>query len=95
VEADGAVPRARVWVQDEGPGPPPGEADHVFEPFWRGAASGEVSGTGLGLAIVRATAERHGGRATVSGARFAIELPAAAGDGGRSHDSFKEEGYKP
>jgi two-component system OmpR family sensor kinase len=67
--------RARISVADEGRGLPPAQAADAFERFWRGpAASGE--GSGLGLAIVRAIAERHGGRASVDGSRFTIELPA-------------------
>src|SRR5207244_1670004 len=46
----------------------------AFARFWRGDAG--APGSGLGLAIVRATAERHGGRASVDGSRFTIELPA-------------------
>jgi signal transduction histidine kinase len=64
---------ARLSVEDEGSGPPAPE--HAFERFWRGRPDG--AGSGLGLAIVRATAERHGGRATVVGSRFSIELPIA------------------
>ena len=64
---------ARLTVADEGPGLRPYEAELAFERFWRGHH--HKSGSGLGLAIVRATAERHGGRAYVEGARFTIELP--------------------
>ena len=70
---DGRV--AWISVADEGPGLAPEEAARAFERFWRGSgARGE--GSGLGLAIVRAIAERHGGRVSVDGARFTIELPA-------------------
>ena len=65
---------ARLSVADEGAGLAPEDAELAFGRFWRGA-HGEP-GSGLGLAIVRATAERHGGRAYASGARFTIELPA-------------------
>ena len=66
---------ATISVVDEGPGLDPVAAESAFERFWRGpGARGE--GSGLGLAIVRAIAERHGGRVTVQGARFVIELPA-------------------
>jgi signal transduction histidine kinase len=65
---------ARLTVTDEGPGLQPYESERAFERFWRGHHG--KSGSGLGLAIVRATAERHGGRAYVIGARFTIELPA-------------------
>ena len=76
VERDGD--RARLSVADEGPGLTPEQAEHAFERFWRGP----TGGSGLGLAIVKAIAERHGGRVTVAGSRFVIELPA-------SHDSLK------
>jgi two-component system, OmpR family, sensor kinase len=67
--------RARLTVTDEGPGLSSDQAAQAFERFWRGpGAVGE--GSGLGLAIVRAIAERHGGRVTVDGSRFTIELPA-------------------
>ena len=65
---------AILAVSDQGRGLDSSEAHHAFERFWRGRGHGP--GSGLGLAIVRATAERHGGRAYVEGARFTIELPA-------------------
>jgi len=65
VRADG--PRALLSVEDEGEGVHLLDRERVFERFYG-------DGSGLGLAIVRATAERHGGRATVEGARFTIEL---------------------
>ncbi len=65
---------AVISVEDEGPGLAAEDAERAFARFWRGPGTGP--GSGLGLAIVRATAERHGGRVTVEGARFAIELPA-------------------
>ena len=66
---------AQISVADEGPGLDPAALEHAFERFWRGPGAGG-EGSGLGLAIVRAIAERHGGRVTVHGARFEIELPA-------------------
>jgi signal transduction histidine kinase len=74
VEAVEAGGLARLTVADEGPGVPAADRDLVFDRFWR--RNGGAPGSGLGLAIVRATAERHGGRAFVDGARFTIELPA-------------------
>ncbi|MDP3898408.1 MAG: ATP-binding protein, partial [Mesorhizobium sp.] len=48
-------------VRDEGPGVPDGEAEKVFEPFYRPAGRSEAAGSwGLGLALVRQIAERHG-----------------------------------
>ena len=67
-----ASEHATLSVEDEGPGPE--SSEHAFERFWRGSPDG--AGSGLGLAIVRATAERHGGRASVAGSRFTIDLPA-------------------
>jgi signal transduction histidine kinase len=74
VDVHGSDGRALVSVSDEGGGLQPDEATRAFERFWR--ADHAKSGSGLGLAIVEATAERHGGRAYASGARFTIELPA-------------------
>jgi two-component system sensor histidine kinase MprB len=71
VTVDVAGDRARLSVADRGAGPV--DPEHAFERFWRG--NSDAPGSGLGLAIVRATAERHGGRATVYGSRFTIDLP--------------------
>jgi two-component system, OmpR family, sensor kinase len=73
VRAEASDGVARVVVRDEGEGLTTDQAAHAFERFWR--ARRDAPGSGLGLAIVRATAERHGGRATAQGAEFAIELP--------------------
>jgi signal transduction histidine kinase len=70
-ELDG---HALLSVEDEGPGVHALDREHAFERFWRARPDGR--GSGLGLSIVRATAERHGGRAFVEGARFTIELPS-------------------
>jgi two-component system sensor histidine kinase MprB len=70
---DGLV--ARLAVEDEGAGLGATELSHAFERFWRGPTVRETRGSGLGLAIVAATAARHGGRVSVDGSRFTIELP--------------------
>jgi signal transduction histidine kinase len=93
VELERRGDRARLSVTDEGPGLRPADRARAFARFWRGPeAHGE--GSGLGLAIVRATAERHGGRVEVVGARFTIELPAVAAAADApppaSHSSLKE-----
>ncbi|WP_439621557.1 ATP-binding protein [Gemmata sp.] len=64
-----------VEVIDSGPGPPPGIADRLFEPF----VTGRDQGIGLGLAVAKRAAEAHGGR-LAWGHRdgttvFRIELP--------------------
>ncbi len=79
--------QATLVVVDEGEGIDPGEAEHVFERFYRGRStaqngSGRASGSGLGLAIVAAIMSAHHGTASVSsepgqGARFEITLPLA------------------
>ncbi len=73
--------RARLVVQDDGPGVPADIAPRVFERFAR--ASGDHGGSsGLGLAIVHAVAEAHGGSVALdagddgTGARFVVDLPA-------------------
>jgi signal transduction histidine kinase len=71
-----------ITVADRGPGIPPSELKHIFEPFYRGftASTLQVHGTGLGLTIVERTARAHGGRVTVDstpgrGSKFTIHLP--------------------
>jgi signal transduction histidine kinase len=76
--------RARLWVDDQGPGIPATDRERVWERFWRlerdrGSA---VAGTGIGLSVVRELVALHGGRAWIEdapggGARFVIELPLA------------------
>jgi signal transduction histidine kinase len=84
VEWDAADGRARLAVLDEGPGIDAGEADLVFDRFYRGAASrGGAAGTGLGLSVVEAMARRWGGDATIGnrpegGARAEVSLPLHA-----------------
>ncbi|HEY3729596.1 MAG TPA: HAMP domain-containing sensor histidine kinase [Solirubrobacteraceae bacterium] len=75
VSVIGADAVARVAVRDQGPGPDPGQREHLFERFWRGPDAAERPGSGLGLSIVAAIAERHGGRVVVDGPEFALELP--------------------
>jgi signal transduction histidine kinase len=65
---------ALLTVSDEGPGPSREQQERVFERFWRGPNSAERPGSGLGLSIVSAIVERHGGRVTVEGSAFTVEL---------------------
>jgi signal transduction histidine kinase len=71
-----------VRVEDRGPGVPPREARHLFEPFFRGRGAARVRGSGLGLAIVRQVALAHGGSVALErrthGASFVLRLPAAS-----------------
>jgi signal transduction histidine kinase len=68
--------RALLSVCDEGPGPDPGNRDHLFERFWRAPDASDRPGSGLGLSIVEAIVERHKGRITVAGSTFTVDLPA-------------------
>ncbi len=93
--ADGAVDvtvqrrgdEVRLTVSDTGAGIPPDLVEAATTRFWRGEDARSQPGSGLGLALVRATAERHGGRLEIDGARFALVLPALtrlSGDDGRT-----------
>lgn len=80
---------ARRWgrlfvfsVADRGPGLPPGESEHLFDPFFRHVPEGQADpgGSGLGLTITRQIAEDHGGRAAAfnrpgGGATFFFTIP--------------------
>lgn len=62
-------------VDDDGPGVPADEREHLWEPY-RATRSG---GTGLGLPLARKIAEAHGGSITaetsaMGGARFTIRI---------------------
>ncbi len=55
-----------VWVDDAGPGLPPGDPESIFMRFNRGAsAEPDAPGLGLGLWIVRSIVERHAGSVRV------------------------------
>jgi signal transduction histidine kinase len=77
--------KARVSVQDRGPGLSQGEKDLIFDPFTRvkkPTTGGETS-TGLGLSISKSLVELNGGKIWVEsegtgrGSTFHVELPAA------------------
>ena len=91
MRGDGFV---RVTVEDEGPGIPENKLETVFDRFYsdRRVNQAERTGdhSGLGLSICRQIMDATGGRiwaenrrganATVQGARFVVEVPAAAAD---------------
>jgi len=69
---------ARIEVEDNGPGLPPGSEQCVFEPFRRLAS--KQPGTGLGLATVKKIVEAYKGQVGVdaelgSGSNFWVEIP--------------------
>lgn len=68
-------------VEDDGPGVPEAEREHVFERFVRATSDG--TGCGLGLAIVREIVERHAGTVCLlpapgHGALARVSLPGVA-----------------
>ena len=69
-------------VQDNGPGIPAEDAEHLGEPFYRGDPSRarETGGTGLGLYLATLVARAHGGILTLvepdePGTCFEVRLP--------------------
>jgi two-component system, OmpR family, osmolarity sensor histidine kinase EnvZ len=71
-----------IFVDDDGPGIPPNERDHVFQPFIRLDSSRNPStgGIGLGLTIARDVARSHGGDVRLEtspqgGLRARVHLP--------------------
>jgi signal transduction histidine kinase len=74
--------RARLEVEDEGPGVPAAMRERIWEPFVRLDRHPSVPGSGIGLAVVRDLVRAHGGECGVEdgaggGARFVVELPGA------------------
>ncbi len=74
--------RARLLVDDDGPGVPEEAWERVFTPFLRldDSRTRASGGHGLGLSIVRRIIYWHGGRAGVGtselgGARFSLTWP--------------------
>jgi len=69
-----------VWVEDNGPGVPPGKEEDIFNKFERGQKEGTTPGVGLGLAICRTIMQTHDGTIRAEnriegGARFEFSLP--------------------
>jgi two-component system sensor histidine kinase ChvG len=77
-------PRARIVVEDAGPGIPAAHLERVFDRFFSYRPGDRArEHVGLGLAIARQIVESYGGAITASnrdggGARFVIELPKQA-----------------
>ena len=76
----------QIRVRDRGAGIPAEEADRVFDPYFRGAASGEqrIQGSGLGLKLARDMAVRMGAKLTFrsqvgTGSEFVLHLPVHSG----------------
>jgi len=79
IVAEHRTDMVRLDVQDDGPGIPPGQLEHLFEPFY----TTKPSGTGLGLATVRNLVLQNRGAIQVEstpgrGTVFSIDLPVPA-----------------
>lgn len=81
--------RSAAWleisVDDDGRGIGAGEAERIFEPFYRGSSAREGEGFGLGLYIARSIFRGHGwelryappegGSRDGRGCRFVVSMP--------------------
>jgi heavy metal sensor kinase len=90
--APGGLVRVAAWcragevgvtVEDEGPGIPRADREHLFDRYYRSDSNGRHAsgGSGLGLAICREVATAHGGRVWVDdapgrGSAFSFALPS-------------------
>jgi signal transduction histidine kinase len=77
--------RARIAVEDRGPGIPVADRTRIWSPYvrLRRERSAPHEGSGIGLAVVRELTALHRGAAYVEdapggGARFVVELPTVA-----------------
>ena len=71
-----AGPRLDIVIVDDGPGIPPADAPHIFDPFY----SSRSDGCGMGLALAQEICTEHNGQLTLDrgygpGARFTLSLP--------------------
>lgn len=77
----------RIWIEDNGTGFDPSEAERLFEVFSRLHTRQEYPGNGIGLAICRRVVEEHGGRIEArgrpgEGATFVVTLPLPTSNAG-------------
>jgi signal transduction histidine kinase len=80
---------ARITIDDQGPGIPPGDRTRIWRPYQRleRDRNAPVGGSGLGLSVVGELTAASNGRAWVEdapggGARFVVELPVAEPEAG-------------
>ncbi|WP_077922699.1 cell wall metabolism sensor histidine kinase WalK [Spirosoma sp. 209] len=69
-----------LTISDHGQGIPPGDIQHIFEPFFRSENVLTIRGHGIGLALTRRIIDLHQGRIEVEsalnkGTTFRISLP--------------------
>jgi len=83
VKVEAETNKARIIVEDDGPGVPAEVRDKIFEP----GVSTKSGGWGIGLALARRIVEDvHGGHlelaSTEQGAKFVASIPSAESDAG-------------
>jgi signal transduction histidine kinase len=89
----------RITVNDNGPGIPEDQMEHLFSPF---VSSKKSRGTGLGLPVSQKILNEHGGRILVhskpeQGCQFVFEVPATLPSAnpetivGGNPDEFEED----
>lgn len=70
-----------VAVENNGPGIPPENLEHIFEQYWRSAGPDRSEGTGLPLYIAHELARLMGGRmwfsSVLGSTNFTVALPVA------------------
>jgi signal transduction histidine kinase len=73
-----------IEVEDEGPGIPEEEVQHIFRDFYRAHNVADTEGSGLGLSIARKIVDAHNGQIKVenlandqgkNGTRFTVTIP--------------------
>ncbi len=91
VQVEGDAEEARLLISDTGAGFEPGEAEHLFDRFYRSDASDIQAqpGSGLGLAIAKAVVNAFGGTITAQsngsrqGSTFEVRFPRQRGQVGQ------------
>jgi len=73
---------AVLTVTDTGTGIPAVDLPRIFDRFWRGRNTAEISGSGVGLALAAELARAHGGQLTAAsqpgqGTQMTLRLPHA------------------
>lgn len=76
-----------IRVEDNGPGVPGRDREHIFDPYFRGGRAGQrPAGMGIGLALSKAIVELHGGKIWLEshegqGSIFGFTVPLAPQNG--------------
>jgi two-component system OmpR family sensor kinase/two-component system sensor histidine kinase BaeS len=82
IAADRVGREAVLSITDTGTGIPADDLPRIFDRFWRGRDTAEISGSGIGLAVASELARAHGGHLTAAslaghGTQMTLRLPKA------------------